>query len=149
MKIVCPYCCNCLTIARAPGTREHPQGQNAFTCRTCPYQFVLDQPYYERTHMKQKQKDDILGEEQSDLPVNEGMSTMTRNIRFSMLTSESAWRLSQRGMRFQERLLLPIADKKRRRASNLFLQGRPPWYRTCAAADIVQCVECGKQWREY
>ena len=25
--------------------------------------------------MKQKQKDDILGEEQSDLPVNEGMLT--------------------------------------------------------------------------
>jgi hypothetical protein len=79
--------------------------------------------------MKQKQKDDILGEEQSDLPVNEGMSTLTGKNRFSKLISESAWRLSQRGMRFQERLLLPIADKKRRRASNLFLQGRPPWYR--------------------
>ncbi|KAL2417977.1 hypothetical protein ABEF95_001330 [Exophiala dermatitidis] len=67
----CPYCCNCLTIARAPGTRQHPQGLNAFTCRTCPYQFVLDQPYYERTYMKKKQKDDIMGEDESDLPVNE------------------------------------------------------------------------------
>ncbi len=69
---VCPYCCNCLTIARAPGTRQHPQGLNAFTCRTCPYQFVLDHSYYERTRMKKKEKDDILGEEESDLPVNEG-----------------------------------------------------------------------------
>lgn len=69
---VCPYCCNCLTIARAPGTDDHPQGLNAFTCRTCPYQFVLDQPYYERTYMKKKEKGDIMGEEQSDLPINEG-----------------------------------------------------------------------------
>ncbi|EXJ92544.1 DNA-directed RNA polymerase III subunit RPC10, partial [Capronia epimyces CBS 606.96] len=61
-----------LTIARAPGTRQHPQGLNAFTCRTCPYQFVLDQQYYERTYMKKKQLDDIMGEEQSDLPTVEG-----------------------------------------------------------------------------
>lgn len=32
----------------------------------------MDQPYYERTYMKKKQKDDIMGEEESDLPVNEG-----------------------------------------------------------------------------
>lgn len=64
----CPYCCNCLTISKAA---QDPDGRNAFTCRTCPYQFVLDQPYYERTYMKKKQKDDILGEGQSDLPINE------------------------------------------------------------------------------
>ena len=69
---VCPYCCNCLTISRAASSDEQPSGRNAFTCRTCPYQFVLDQPYYERTYMKKKQKDDILGEEQTDLPINEG-----------------------------------------------------------------------------
>ncbi len=79
--------------------------------------------------MKQKQKDDILGEEQSDLPVNEGKSTMTRKIGFRMLISASAWWMSQRDMRFQESLLLPIADEKRRRASNLFLQGMPPLLR--------------------
>lgn len=33
---------------------------------------MLDQPYYERTYMKKKQKADILGEEQTDLPINEG-----------------------------------------------------------------------------
>lgn len=70
---VCPYCCNCLTIARTTaGTVDDARGRNAFTCRTCPYQFVLDQPYYERTYMKKKQKADILGEEQTDLPINEG-----------------------------------------------------------------------------
>jgi hypothetical protein len=69
---VCPYCCNCLTIARAVASPTNPEGCNAFTCRTCPYQFVLDQPYFERTYMKKKQKDDILGEEQTDLPINEG-----------------------------------------------------------------------------
>lgn len=33
---------------------------------------MLDQPYYERTYMKRKQKDDIMGEDKSDLPVVEG-----------------------------------------------------------------------------
>ncbi|KIV79247.1 hypothetical protein PV11_06816 [Exophiala sideris] len=31
----------------------------------------MDHEYYEKTTMKKKEKDDILGEEQSDLPVNE------------------------------------------------------------------------------
>lgn len=69
---VCPYCCNCLTIARTVPSNQYPTGVNAFTCRTCPYQFALDQPYYERTYMKRKQKDDILGEGQTDLPTIEG-----------------------------------------------------------------------------
>lgn len=73
--IVCPYCCNCLTIAKSEGDADHPQGLNAFTCRTCPYQFILDKPYYERSHMKKKLKDDIMGEEESDLPINEGLSS--------------------------------------------------------------------------
>ena len=68
----CPYCCNCLTIARSAGTPATPGGLNAFTCRTCPYQFVLDKAYYERTYMKQKAKDDILGEDSSDLPEIDG-----------------------------------------------------------------------------
>ena len=61
-----------MTISKAAPSEQNPSGRNAFTCRTCPYQFVLDQPYYERTYMRQKQKDDILGEDQTDLPVNEG-----------------------------------------------------------------------------
>ena len=58
---VCPNCSNALTIARTPATLEFPLGQNAFECRTCPYQFVLDKPYYERTVMKQKKIDDVIG----------------------------------------------------------------------------------------
>jgi DNA-directed RNA polymerase III subunit RPC11 len=72
-RIVCPYCSNCLTIARAEGDAQNPQGLNAFTCRTCPYQFILDDSYFERSFMKKKQKDDIMGEEESDLPINEGL----------------------------------------------------------------------------
>lgn len=72
-RIVCPYCCNCLTITKSEGDAQNPQGVNAFTCRTCPYQFKLDYQYYERTPMKKKQKDDIMGEEESDLPINEGL----------------------------------------------------------------------------
>ncbi|KAK5077567.1 RNA polymerase III C11 subunit [Exophiala xenobiotica] len=59
-------------LAMPPTSTQDSQGRNAFTCRTCPYQFVLDQPYYERTYMKKKQQDDIMGEGQTDLPINEG-----------------------------------------------------------------------------
>jgi len=57
----CPNCSNALTISRTPGTTEYPDGVNRFECRTCPYQFILDKPYYERTTMKRKQVEDVLG----------------------------------------------------------------------------------------
>ncbi|KIW44492.1 uncharacterized protein PV06_02956 [Exophiala oligosperma] len=66
----CPNCSNSLTIARVT-PRDDRIERNAFTCRTCPYQFVLDKHYTDKYPMKKKQKDDVLGEEQSDLPINE------------------------------------------------------------------------------
>ncbi|KAI1610245.1 DNA-directed RNA polymerase III subunit C11 [Exophiala viscosa] len=116
----CPYCQNSLTIARAAGTAEHPEGLNAFTCRTCPYQFVMDRSYYEKTPMKKKEKDDILGEEQSDLPVNEvpggcpgekdGVKCDSKKAYFYQLQTRSA--------------------------------DEPP-------TSFFKCVKCAKQWREY
>lgn len=88
---VCPYCCNCLTISKAV---EDPQGRNAFTCRTCPYQFILDQPYYERTYMKKKQMDDTLGEGQTDLPINDGEWSLIRLQDSDSIYS--SWWLSKR-----------------------------------------------------
>ncbi|KKY24171.1 putative rna polymerase iii subunit c11 [Phaeomoniella chlamydospora] len=57
----CPNCSNALTIARLAPTLEFPLGQNAFECRTCPYQFILDKPYYEKTVMAEKKIDDVMG----------------------------------------------------------------------------------------
>lgn len=36
-------------------------GKNRFECRTCPYQMVLDQRYFERRTMKLKEVEDVLG----------------------------------------------------------------------------------------
>ena len=36
-------------------------GVNKFECRTCPYQYILDNTYYERTEMKRKEVEDVLG----------------------------------------------------------------------------------------
>jgi DNA-directed RNA polymerase III subunit RPC11 len=36
-------------------------GVNKFECRTCPYQYILDKAYYERTEMKRKEVEDVLG----------------------------------------------------------------------------------------
>ncbi|KAL4919286.1 transcription factor S-II-domain-containing protein [Aspergillus aurantiobrunneus] len=57
----CPNCSNALTISRADATTKYPLGINRFECRTCPYQYVLEQSWFEKTPMKQKQKEDILG----------------------------------------------------------------------------------------
>jgi len=83
----------------------------------------MDHEYYEKTTMKKKEKDDILGEEQSDLPVNEGTSRMSNLMERLMTDIPSSWWLSQREMRLQESILLPITDTKRRRTPDLFLQG--------------------------
>ena len=36
-------------------------GKNRFECRTCPYQMVLDQKYYERKTFEFKHSEDVLG----------------------------------------------------------------------------------------
>ena len=58
MLLFCPQCSNTLTVSRAPET-----GTNRLECRTCPYQFLLDQAYYERKSMKRKEVEDVLGGE--------------------------------------------------------------------------------------
>ena len=73
--------------------------------------------------MKKKEKEDILGEEQSQLPVNEGRSRMSKLSKGLITDIASPWWMSRRQMRFQKGILLPVADKKRRRTSDLFLQG--------------------------
>lgn len=114
-----------MTISKAAASEQNPGGRNAFTCRTCPYQFVLDQPYYERTYMKQKQKDDILGEDQTDLPINEGKTLALSRGPNSPL--KSSWWLSEREVQFETGILLSVADPERRRASYIVLQGMLAW----------------------
>jgi DNA-directed RNA polymerase III subunit RPC11 len=55
-----------LTVARIPadGSNDDSRvGQNRFECRSCPYQFLFDQPYFERSKMTRKELEDILGGE--------------------------------------------------------------------------------------
>ncbi|KAJ5477158.1 hypothetical protein N7539_007302 [Penicillium diatomitis] len=60
--LVCPNCSNALTISRADGTTQYPMGVNRFECRTCPYEDIIgDRSYYEKTEMKQKEVEDVLG----------------------------------------------------------------------------------------
>lgn len=36
-------------------------GQNRLECRSCPYEFLINQRYFERKEMKRKEVDDVLG----------------------------------------------------------------------------------------
>lgn len=56
---------NYLTIQHAQTTQseipEQDEFQHCFSCRTCPYEFVIDKVYYNRRESKLKQVDDIMG----------------------------------------------------------------------------------------
>ena len=57
---VCPVCANMLTVSRtaSDGVAE---GQNRMECRTCPYQYLITDRLFERTVMKRKEVDDVMG----------------------------------------------------------------------------------------
>lgn len=63
--IVCPNCSNMLTVARAPTSANvednEMAGRNRFECRSCPYAYLLTQPFFERKDFKAKQADEIVG----------------------------------------------------------------------------------------
>lgn len=51
-----------LTISKTPdATPGHPEGQHRFECRTCPYQYLLDKPYFETKRFATKKAAEILG----------------------------------------------------------------------------------------
>lgn len=58
---VCPCCSNGLTVSRSAPSDAFPLGQNRLECRTCPYQFLINQRYYERKEMKRKEVEDVMG----------------------------------------------------------------------------------------
>lgn len=62
--------------------------------------------------MKPKQKDDILGEDQTDLPINEGKRLAKVGNFYAELYS--AWWLSKRRMQLEASLFLSTPDTKRR-----------------------------------
>ncbi|KAL4975039.1 transcription factor S-II-domain-containing protein [Aspergillus desertorum] len=57
----CPNCSNALTISRADPSPKYPLGINRFECRTCPYQYALEQAWFEKTSMKQKEVEAVFG----------------------------------------------------------------------------------------
>ena len=128
-----------MTTARTAGTDKYPEGINAFQCRTCPYQFVLDKPYYERTYMKKKQRDDVMGEDQSSLPINDGEPLFTsepdRNAANRLCYS--AWWMS--GLSIEEGIFLPAANEECRRTANVFLQVR--CLREAMEGILIGCLE--------
>lgn len=59
---VCPVCANMLTVSRtATDVDNGVVGQNRMECRTCPYQYLITDRLFERTVMKRKEVDDVMG----------------------------------------------------------------------------------------
>ncbi|KAF1816521.1 hypothetical protein P152DRAFT_470534 [Eremomyces bilateralis CBS 781.70] len=65
MLLFCPLCSNLLRVSQTPTSAlpsgDPSQDRNRFECRTCTYQRVIDRRYYERTPMKRKEVDDVVG----------------------------------------------------------------------------------------
>ena len=72
MLLFCPSCSNTLLITPLPAahltpdqSRDNQAGTHRFQCRTCPYQMLLDQPFFERKTFSQKGVEEVLGGEGS------------------------------------------------------------------------------------
>ncbi|CAL8576338.1 RNA polymerase III C11 subunit [Xanthoria parietina] len=62
MLLFCPVCANMLTVSRTAADVDNGVvGQNRMECRTCPYQYLITDRLFERTVMKRKEVDDVMG----------------------------------------------------------------------------------------
>ncbi|KAI9682942.1 MAG: RNA polymerase III C11 subunit [Trizodia sp. TS-e1964] len=61
MLIFCPACSNLLIPSRAQVSVDHPEGINRLECQSCPYHFLLQKRYVDRTYMKRKEVEDVMG----------------------------------------------------------------------------------------
>ncbi|KAL8741495.1 MAG: hypothetical protein Q9190_005905 [Brigantiaea leucoxantha] len=61
MLLFCPVCSNSLTVSKSTASEEYPEGQNRLECRTCPYQFLIKDRLYEKTELKRKEVEDVMG----------------------------------------------------------------------------------------
>nr|CDI55162.1 probable Rpc11-DNA-directed RNA polymerase III subunit C11 [Melanopsichium pennsylvanicum 4] len=57
--LFCPTCANCLII------QLDDQGNNKWSCHTCPYEFPIVRQMTTRQHLKRKEVDDVMGGEDS------------------------------------------------------------------------------------
>ncbi|ORZ40003.1 putative Rpc11-DNA-directed RNA polymerase III subunit C11 [Catenaria anguillulae PL171] len=57
--IFCPQCGNLLILSLGP------EGNQRFSCRTCPYVFNIAQEFKHRTNLERKEVDDVLGGEKA------------------------------------------------------------------------------------
>lgn len=57
--LFCPTCANCLII------QLDDQGNNKWSCHTCPYEFPIVRQMTTRLHLKRKEVDDVMGGEES------------------------------------------------------------------------------------
>lgn len=82
MLLFCPSCANTLLITPVPSSQLTPDdahanqaGVHRFQCRTCPYQMLLDQPFFERKTFENKGVEEVLGGEDSwrNVDKTEGM----------------------------------------------------------------------------
>lgn len=72
MLLFCPSCANTLLITPLPASQLTPDqsraglaGTHRFQCRTCPYQMLLENPFYERKTFENKAVEEVMGGEGS------------------------------------------------------------------------------------
>lgn len=72
--LFCPTCANCLII------QLDDQGNNKWSCHTCPYEFPIVRQMTTRQHLKRKEVDDVMGGEEAwkNVDSTDGMFTLCR-----------------------------------------------------------------------
>ncbi|EHA45860.1 hypothetical protein MCOR27_010199 [Pyricularia oryzae] len=55
MLLFCPSCANVLTVSAME------TGKNRLECRTCPYEFAINEPLFSRKEFARKEREDVFG----------------------------------------------------------------------------------------
>lgn len=113
-------------------TNQHPMGINRFECRACPYEHAVEVEYYERTEMKQKEVEDVIGGKEEfanadSVPSEFFVSLLVwfgdgSRADCAFFSPRSA--MPCRGLQWGPCILLPAADSQCGRANDYVLEGR-------------------------
>ena len=135
-------------------TTEDFVGQNRFECLTCPYHFVINKRYYERKYMKKKEVEDILGGKGAwdnvDKTEGKPAGTAHRPQAHGSLTGWGTVQCPNEKCRNHEAYWYQLQIRSADEPMTAFYKVSCAcvWTVGGAPANISQCTQCAKEWRE-
>ena len=136
---------NHLKIRREQITNSvHPEREelrHSFKCRTCPYEFIVDNEYYNRRMSRVKQVDDIMGGSAAWQNVDQTTGTFPSPL---VVVSTLSLTISY----VSKLIVVPMCVSKQCGATKAYYRQMQIRSADEPMTTFYKCVECGSQWRE-